>query len=71
MVAPQLLRSGAWMSDDGLVVREFLAESRESLDRLFEVSVSRVQEVLRFQAMTHVPLVPTDVRGLITCAATS
>jgi purine-binding chemotaxis protein CheW len=33
--------------------------------QLFGVSVSRVQEVLRFQAMTHVPLAPADVRGLI------
>jgi purine-binding chemotaxis protein CheW len=33
--------------------------------QLFGVSVERVQEVLRFQAMTHVPLAPADVRGLI------
>jgi purine-binding chemotaxis protein CheW len=33
--------------------------------QLFGVSVERVQEVLRFQAMTRVPLAPAEVRGLI------
>jgi purine-binding chemotaxis protein CheW len=33
--------------------------------QLFGVSVERVQEVLRFQSMTRVPLAPADVRGLI------
>lgn len=32
---------------------------------LFGVEVLQVQEVIRYQAMTRVPLAPTDVRGLI------
>lgn len=37
-----------------------------TLDRyLFGVDVRQVQEVLRFQAMTRVPLAPALVRGLI------
>ena len=34
-------------------------------DRYFGVPVSEVQEVLRYQEMTPVPLVPKAVRGLI------
>ena len=34
-------------------------------DLLFGVDVTRVQEVLRFQEMTHVPLAPKVVQGLI------
>jgi purine-binding chemotaxis protein CheW len=34
-------------------------------DLLFGVDVTRVQEVIRFQEMTHVPLAPRVVRGLI------
>jgi purine-binding chemotaxis protein CheW len=32
---------------------------------LFGVPVPRVQEVIRFQPMTPVPLAPTAVRGMI------
>jgi purine-binding chemotaxis protein CheW len=34
-------------------------------DLLFGVDVTRVQEVIRFQEMTRVPLAPRAVRGLI------
>lgn len=34
-------------------------------DMLFGVDVTRVQEVIRFQEMTPVPLAPSVVRGLI------
>jgi purine-binding chemotaxis protein CheW len=34
-------------------------------DYLFGVDVQNVQEVIRYQAMTHVPLAPSTVRGLI------
>ncbi|HWA75496.1 MAG TPA: chemotaxis protein CheW [Polyangiaceae bacterium] len=34
-------------------------------DLLFGVDVTRVQEVIRFQEMTNVPLAPRMVRGLI------
>jgi purine-binding chemotaxis protein CheW len=34
-------------------------------DMLFGVDVVQVQEVIRFQAMTRVPLAPSMVRGLI------
>jgi purine-binding chemotaxis protein CheW len=34
-------------------------------DLLFGVDVTRVQEVLRFQEMTRVPLAPTMIHGLI------
>ena len=34
-------------------------------DELFGVPVERVQEVIRYQEMTRVPLVPQAVRGLI------
>jgi purine-binding chemotaxis protein CheW len=32
---------------------------------LFGIDVQRVQEVIRYQEMTRVPLMPPDVRGLI------
>ncbi len=31
----------------------------------FGIEVLQVQEVLRYQAMTHVPLAPTEIQGLI------
>jgi len=34
-------------------------------DLLYGIDVVRVQEVIRSQQMTHVPLAPADVRGLI------
>lgn len=34
-------------------------------DLLFAVDVTRVQEVIRFQEMTRVPLAPRAIRGLI------
>ena len=34
-------------------------------DRFFGVEVERVQEVFRYQEMTHIPLAPPEIRGLI------
>lgn len=47
------------MSDD----RKFCTFTLDGM--LFGVEVLKVQEVIRFQAMTRVPLAPSVVRGLI------
>jgi purine-binding chemotaxis protein CheW len=40
--------------------------SASAVDRLlFEVELEKVKEVIRYQEMTHVPLAPPAVKGLI------
>lgn len=48
---------------DGLLARQFCTFELDSL--CFGIEVVEVQEVLRYQTMTRVPLAPGMVRGLI------
>ncbi len=44
---------------------EVVREAQRQADLFFGVEVEKVQEVLRYQEMTRVPLAPSVVRGLI------